>query len=428
MPLLRFKLRNPLINNTLALVTLRGSTTVTRLILIFIMALSTSPDIFGMIVFAIATAEIAKIIADFGVDTITIRELASTHDTTAQRIVMANVAGAKLVCSLLVYSLVLAGAWLTQTASQTHFIMVAGLLIPTYLWTNYTINYFQAHLRIQTIVAALALTNILAVILVVVLWAANVPVLYLLATLPLAEAIGALVLWFYLKKALAPRLPCIRPRAIYRILRTSFPLASAAIIVTLYTRLDIFILSYFVSITDVGHYGIAFRVTEPFQLIAVAFSSSIYSHLSRILSQSHVDIWPIIKRYLTSIVFYGCLVFALLAAIAPLFINHFLPEYAPATTILRVLAGALIFRSLNTCLTSVIQAYGYFRWMTIGIMANFFIIVSLLLLFVPIMGAVGASIALLLGEIINTLIQATMIKIIIARGFIVTTVQTINPA
>ncbi|HEY0605074.1 MAG TPA: polysaccharide biosynthesis C-terminal domain-containing protein, partial [Herpetosiphonaceae bacterium] len=122
-----------------------------------------------------------------------------------------------------------------------------------------------------------------------------------------------------------------------------------------------------------------------------------------------------ILRYAAITFGYGALCGLALALIAPLVIQWLLPQYTPAITILRILAIALIFRTLNSCLTSTIQAYGHFSWITRLAVFNLFVISGLLWVLVPLWGAPGAALSLLCGEMLNTLIQLVLVKQTVAR-------------
>ncbi|HEX6288545.1 MAG TPA: oligosaccharide flippase family protein [Herpetosiphonaceae bacterium] len=401
---------NPLVSNTLSVTILRGTNTLTRVICLFIIARFLNPDLFGMIVFAMTVAEIAKVVADFGVDTLVIREFATTQSERYRQRLAGTAAQAKMVCGLIAYVLLLLCFALTQPQAQLQIGAVAGLLIFTGLWTNFSLNYFQARLQTNQIIAPVMVVNIATVGIIALLFLIRPSALLGVAMLPIAEAISASILLRRFRALVRIDMGGAWIADTYRLLVQAFPIAGTIILVTLYTRLDVIALSSLADTASVGYYGIAFRLTEPVQLVAAAFAMSVYSHLAATLADEHRHTRHLIIRYGALTVGYGVLCAIALALIAPLLIHWLLPQYSPAIPILRMLAVALIFRTLNSCLTSTIQAYGQFSRITRIALLNLCVICGLLLMLVPRLGAPGAALALLIGEVLNTIIQIVLVK------------------
>lgn len=74
----RFRLRGllarPVLANSVALVALRATNLLARLLLLFAIARQVTPTAFGTVVLVMSVAEIGKVLADFGLDTLAIRE------------------------------------------------------------------------------------------------------------------------------------------------------------------------------------------------------------------------------------------------------------------------------------------------------------------------------------------------------------------
>src|SRR4051794_21622943 len=113
LPFLGQAIRNSVFSNSVSLIVLRGSTTATRLLILFIIARFSAPKEFGLISYAIAVTEIAEVIADFGIDTMALREFAIMRDETAQRTFAKTVAIAKLLCTTIIYVAVVSFFWST---------------------------------------------------------------------------------------------------------------------------------------------------------------------------------------------------------------------------------------------------------------------------------------------------------------------------
>ncbi len=400
---------NPLISNTASSIIIRGTTTLTRILILFIIANNTTPQLFGIITFTITIVEITKVISDFGVDTYAIREYARSTDHSFDQLLGSTVLRTKIINSLLTYIVLLLLIWLTQTTDFVILFMITGLLIFTGTWSNFSLDYFQAQLRTSSVVVPISIVNILLIIIEILLFSIQSSILIPIAVLPIAEAINGWILYRLFKRYTSFKHQDISYSSIFSLLYKTFPVGSTMIVVMLYTRLDIVVLSSFFDSATVGYYSLAFRITEPFQMVAAAFATSVYSHISATLTVSQQQTRFLTKRYIIGLIVFGVLSCATLLSIAPPIISHILPEYLPALPVIQILAIAIVFRTLNGCLSGIIQAHGFFSRITMTAIFNFFSIGVLLLVFVPYKGASGAALALLLGEVINTIIQTVIL-------------------
>lgn len=400
---------NTLLSNTASSIIIRGTTTLTRILVLFIIANYTTPQFFGIITFAVAIVEITKVIADFGVDTYAIREYARTNDHDFDRLLASTILKTKITNSFVTYIVLILIIWLTQNTDYVVLVIIIGLMIFTGVWNNFSLDYFQAQLRTSTVVIPLSIVNILLVIIEIVLFSIQAHIFIVIAVLPIAEAANGWILYRIFKRYTNFKYQAVSHSSIFRLLRNTLPVGSTMIVVMLYTRLDVVVLSSFFDAAIVGYYGLAFRITEPFQMVAAAFAASVYSHISATHTVSEQQTRYLSKRYIIGIISFGTLSCATLLSLTPPIISHMLPEYLPALPIIQILAIAIVFRALNGCLSSIIQAHGFFSRITITAIFNFFCIGGLLIVFVPYKGASGAALALLLGEVINTIIQTVIL-------------------
>lgn len=405
--------RSPVSSNSFAALLLRGTTISTRLIVLFIIASFATPAEFGRVAFAIAIAEIAKVIADFGIDTLSIREFAIMQVGKRQQIFACTVAITKFICGIIIYLLCLLFFLLMKGEIKLDIEAIAGLLAVTSLWSNLFINYFQAQLKTTKIVLPVFLNGMTTIIVAIILFLVKPNVLLLIAILPISEAVNIYILSRFFFTEVRFDIEGLQLSKILTLLKRSVPIATTTICVVFYTRLDVVALSHYFDTATVGYYGIAYRMTEPVQFIAGAFSVSIYSHIATSLASNCNDLRNSVKRFLLGTLVFGILSSLVLIMFAPIIIKQLFPNYIPAIPVLQLLALALIFRTLNNSLTAIIQAYGHFTKITAVAMWNLILISMILWVCVPRLGAVGAAIALIIGEIVNTIIQLYIAKRIV---------------
>lgn len=407
--------RSPVLSNSLAALILRGTTISARLIVLFVIARFATPAEFGRVAYAIAIAEIAKVIADFGIDTLSIREFAILQVGKMQQIYASTVAITKFICGIIIYLLCLLFFLLTKGETTLDIEVIVGLLAVTSLWSNLFINYFQAQLKTSKIVLPVFINGITTIIVAIILFLVKPNVLLVISILPISEAVSMYILSRFFCSEVGFVKEGLQFSKILKLLKRSFPIATTTICVVFYTRLDVVALSHFFDTATVGYYGIAYRMTEPVQFMAGAFSISIYSHIAASLANNCNELRSLTSRYILGTLFFGIISCLFLVMLAPIAIKQLFPNYIPAILVLQILAVALIFRTLNNSLTAIIQAYGFFTKITAVAIWNLILISMLLLVCVPWMGAVGAAVALLIGEIVNSIIQICIVKFTIYR-------------
>src|SRR5689334_427044 len=113
----RLPASRPVLANTTALMLLRGSNLAVRLGLLFLIARAVQPAEFGRLVLALSAAEVCKVLADFGMDTLAIREYALAADRAAVSGFAGSFAGCRVVCAALVQSGLIGWVLLTQPRS-----------------------------------------------------------------------------------------------------------------------------------------------------------------------------------------------------------------------------------------------------------------------------------------------------------------------
>jgi O-antigen/teichoic acid export membrane protein len=380
------------------------------MISLFILAKFSSPEEFGIISLMLAAAEILKVIADFGIDTLSVRDFAITRSKKKKNIIASNIALIKFISGVFFYIILFPIILFSKYSSHLLLGSIAGLLLITALWINLPINYFQSKLRMRELILPIFINFIFTIILIFSAVMAKANTLILLATIPFSEIISTFVLFLYLRKEIEIHKNNIFFFEIKNLLSRSWPIAITLVSAVLYTRLDIVVLGNFSNATEVGYYGIAYRITEPFLFIASAFAISIYSHVSSSITLEKKNIASVIKQSLGISVFYAFLASLSLVILSPYFISSFLPQYLPALPILNLLSLALVFRVINNCLTSIIQAYGKYAKITIVAFWNLCFNFFLIGLSIHNINAVKVAQILTVVECLNMIIQFFLLK------------------
>lgn len=409
---LRDLLARPVLANSAALIALRATNLLARLLILFAIARHVPPAAFGTVILVLSIAEIGKVLADFGLDTLAIREYSAPSPPAR---FAAGLAAAKLLLGATVY-VGLAGWFAAGPTAQAVPGMIVGATVLTSLLVNYSLDFFQGRLRVARVLPAVLATNVLLTLAALVAVTRLGDLRAQVALFPLVEAVNGLVLLALLRREARRDGPPFAFGDVPALVRRSLPIAVTAVVIMTYSRLDVLVLSSRLDAASVGHYGMAFRLTEPFQLAAAAFALSVFSRFAaRFQAPPVTGLRPLAARYLAATLAYGAATALALALLAPPLVRRFLPDYLPCVPVLRVLAGALVFRSLNATLAGILQGAGRFRLLTGIAVWNLALVYVLLGWLVGWLGARGAAFALLGAEAVNTVVQLAMVQRTIAR-------------
>jgi O-antigen/teichoic acid export membrane protein len=159
----------------------------------------------------------------------------------------------------------------------------------------------------------------------------------------------------------------------------------------------------------------AFRFTEPVQMAAAAFGLTVFSRFAAWFQQPSAEaLGSAARRYVGYTLAYGLTAAGALAWLAPPLIARFLPAYLPAVPALRILAAALVFRSLNATLAGILQGAGRFQLLGGIALWNLCWMWLCLRLLVPSLGAIGAALAVLIVEGVNSVIQGVLVARVVS--------------
>jgi O-antigen/teichoic acid export membrane protein len=401
----------PVVANSIATLFVRGSVIGLRLMLIVVVANLASPAEFGFIAMCLSLSEIGKVVADFGVDALSVRDYAIA-DTALDRAAIASRAAIiklalgvltiAVLCGILVlfYPLEYFGIGLTLVAINV-----------ISLWSGWSISYFQARMEIRRLTVHALVTMLVFGLGLVIVAAFAVPYWVAIALMPFHELLNGFLFSRLMQASLPTPWLTLKLGGVWSTLVRSLPIAVTMILATLYGRLDVLLLGALTDQTQIGYFGLAARLTEPLTFIAGAFAVSSYGRLSKLLStldQSHH--WTQIWRALVA--FGGLSVFSAVttAICTAAALYAFLDEYLPAFPTVMLFSVSLMFRIFNFGQGSVLNALGKYQYSAITTAINLVLVMFLAWILVPVYRAAGAAMALVACEFLNSLLLFVMLR------------------
>ena len=395
--------------NTGATVLIRGGSGFARILLLLLVAKRFGPEDFGRLSLVLSLVEIVRVVADFGLDIVTIRRF-SANKLLSERL-LGNTLSLKLISATLGYIASIVVYWLLYHDMQgVKLAFIVGTSLTTSLLLNAFVSYFQANLNMSTILISSLVSTLAYVSLTFFGFSHQWPLASFAVIIPASELINLLITSSIYGRISSLRLRFDR-RIVLSLIRESVPVAIGGIAVVLYLRLDNLLVGLFLNEASVGVYSAGYRFTEPFMLVFSSLSLSIYASLSR---QGKTDmskeVGQTMFRLLATVIGISSVSALLLSFFAVRLLAMISPEYHNAVTVLRILSLSIVFKAVNAQLTAMINSRGRFSIITVIATINLTINIVLNLLMIPKYGIIGAAIAVTATEGVNTIMQLVCIK------------------
>lgn len=399
-------LSGQLARNSFATALVRALSGASRLCLIWVARHLAAED-FGRIALVMAFVEIFRVLADAGVSLVSIRQLAVETTRTEQWV--DSCLGLNLVTSTIALALMHV-VFFTMYGHAENLLVVAGLAIYGWTLSGSLMSYFQSRLLMQQIVFGSVLGALVTALWFVWSIYAHWPLPVLMGAIPAGAGVELLCMAIVYRWRFAPLHCNFDWRRMRQLMRQGLPVVVGGMVVVMYSRADHVFIWRFLGAQELGEYAAAYRLTEPFLLVLSSFSLSLYASLSPLWNSVHADTVPREFFRVVRWPLLAALIVALFLALFALPLAHFMyPHYVHTGTVLWVLAGTIFFKGLNAQLTAVIQSTGRYSAVTWICVANLSINGLLHVWWVPLHGIIGAALAVLCTEGLNTVFQSTYV-------------------
>lgn len=355
-------------------------------------ARNVGPEAFGKWNFAIAFAAVFAAIAGLGLDGIVQRELMATPSETEQ--ILGTAAALRLLAGLLA-ALVCFGAVIHVRPSDPLIAALVALNALSFvLQSSQVIDYyFQARMKSRPAVVAVNAAFLAATLVRLLLLWQDAPLLWFGATLVLEATCAALLLLWATSK---DGMPAARWRVSLgmarRLMSASWPLLLSSIAVMVYMRIDQIMLGSLLGDVAVGQFSAALRISEVWYFVPTSIMIAAFPVMMNKRREDATAYEAYVQRLYDGMAWLGLAVAIVVTLGAPWAVPRLYgAAYAPAAEILVVQtwAGVTVAMSFvhgKWLLAEGLQRYGLF-YTVVGACVN----VSLNLIFIPKLGAIGAA-------------------------------------
>ena len=270
-----------ILRNTSLLTLAQLATRVTGLISTLIIARYLGVEGFGIIVSVLASATLFNIINDFGLSTLTIRELGRDHSKLAHN--LTYVGSLEVALSALVFVLILLILGHANSLKMSGWIVILlGGKVAIDGFTQYVTSVFQAFEKMEYVLATTVIGGLLQVVCIVIVALAGGDIV----TVPMAYLTGSITSILLATVILIRRFG--RPargvdlRAWASYVRSAFPFATYTAFNVIFSNADVALVAIFLGVSSAGLYSAAYRLFAAAQIVAEAFSKSVLPRLSAI--------------------------------------------------------------------------------------------------------------------------------------------------
>ena len=369
---------------------------------------------FGQYSFIITVMMLFQVLADFGLDGLTIREVAKNIDKTEYY--LRNVLALKFALGLINF---VALAFIINIMNKPPIVIysvyIAGLSIIFFSLANTFSSIFNAHERLdlKALLSILTRLIVLALTLLAIILRKN---LMVLITIILISEISRTILgWKIYTRKFAPIKFELDLSLCKRLLRISVPFALIGIIALIYFKIDIVMLSLMKGDQVVGWYSAAYTLLAALLFITEAYNLAIFPALSRYAVSARELLafsWEKSVKYLLII----SLPIAVGATIlADRFIILFYStSYVSSTLALQILIWTLPWIFVNSINMRVLYASDKQKEATIVAVISMVLNILFNFILIPRYSYIGASLATILVEIINVSIYFWLVSKLLA--------------
>lgn len=350
------------------------------------------PDLTGQYFLALSIMTMYSVIAEFGITSVTTREIAK-DPTQAPQLIPHALALKLPLMTVAVVGAILTGRFLGYEPEVQTLIAISSVVLvidALQVFFYGVLRGFQAlqyeavgifsGMMTTAILGGLVLVFAPSLPLLVVALIAGSSVNLLVSSHRVARRVG----W----KTLIPRWSA---RDAKTIMRMAFPFALAAIFVKVYSYIDSIFISKFLDTTAVGLYAIAYKFTYAFQFLPLAFVAALYPGMSAVAGKDDVALNRILLRSMWYMAILSAPIVFGLYAIAPEAILLAGDGYAGATAVLQALVFVLIPIFLDFPIGALLNASGKQTTKTAIMGVTMVINIVLNAVLIPQVGILGAG-------------------------------------
>lgn len=384
------------LKNTLFLIASNFTTKVLSALFIIMLARYLTDVGFGQYSFAFSFAAVFIIFSDFGLDALTIRNVARNRELAGDYLEVVGVLRVGLSLIMIAIALV-AGYILGLDEYLLTVILVAGLVYLFDKVSGLFYALFRAYERMELEAAVQIAWKVIQVSVGLGAMYLGFTLLEIVMFLLVASVIRCIIGFsILLAMGIKPSREITSPK---KIVTKSVPFAAYEIGNAVYFNIIVIMLFLFQSPEETGWYTAAFRMFMFLIIIPTAFETAIYPLFSRLYAGSAQDMKFAYGKSMKYTLIAAIPVAVFLAILSVDFAGLFGTDFENTSRCLMVIAFALPFFALNMLMKTALWSAESQARMAVNIWASAMILAVVAFFLVSEEGYVGAALTLVVGEI-----------------------------
>jgi len=354
---------------------------------------------FGKYSFVFAYLAFFGIITDLGLQQILVREMAREPSTAP--VLIGNAYFIRLLLTVFAVGLAIVIITLLQYPDDTTlYIYIASFTLLFVSFSDFYATIFQANLAMEYhVIAKLAFKFVSAGLILWIIFSHGTLV-QVMIVLVFSEGIKTLLSYLFSRKFVRPSFAI--DFGLWRyLLKECLPLALTSVIVILYFRIDVIMLSMMKGDDAVGIYSAAYRLCDPFSLIPYALMMSLFPLMSRYFKTSEdklIRTYTVAFKYLV-IIALPIVMGTMLVADKVILLVYGAP-FADSSSVLQILIWAVMFGMLHTIFSNTLIAIDRQQSITVSMAFCAGVNIVLNFMLIPVLSYNGAAIATVISTIV----------------------------
>lgn len=385
--------------NTLALMITSVVSKAFAFITLILLARYLGSEEYGKLAFAMALTSFFTVLADFGLSSLVVREVARGKEKAG--VYLGTLSVFKMLLAVVVFLALFLISHLGSYDYNTKFLtLIFGIYTILLSYSTFFISFFRAFERMEYETLIRSVEKILLLVLTVVFIYLNKQLMYFAVPYLTSSAIAVILALFFVVNKVSKPMFLSDKKFLVGTLKESLPFALTSIFVVVYFKTDTVMLSVMVGDRAVGIYNAAHNLIDGLIfLVPYPLSMALYPIMSKYAINS-------IEK-LRKIYTYGFLVSLILGLIGAVFVLKFKEEiillvygeeYVEAVKVLAVLVWTFLVICVSTISSTLLNAVNRQRIVTIGTAIGASLNVVFNYLLIPKYNYVGAAYATLITE------------------------------
>lgn len=396
-----------------------------------LIARSIGPANTGKYFFALSFTTIFVVFVDLGLTNVFIREAAKAKDKIQSY--FSTLLGVKIIFGFFAYLAMFVAIHFFGASDEVRsLVYLSGftMLFDSMHLTMYGVLRALGDLRYEAI--SIPTSQLIAMALGSIFIFFDFPLIYLMLAFTVPSVLNvcfvASVLIF--RHGIFP-IPQFNKNYLFDLALIGWPFTLAAIFARIYSFADSIILSKLAGDTVVGWYSIAYKITFAFQFVPLALTAALYPKLSQYFATDKTKLSEDFERSVHYLLIVAMPIAIGISTLArPIVLAIYNSEYLPAVLPLQILIISLIFSFISFPIGAMLNACNRQKTQTTIVGLTLLGNLGLNVLLIPILGAVGAAISALIGNVMLSIAGYMMIPkdIGLNHGQIIKTVLRISSA